>query len=63
VPAILGIVLLFILGIPLMSMALTINIFSVLLQTGLALAIFGWLLGIPYAFIFRYRKGRWPTYE
>ena len=38
------------------------GIFVNLLQLGLALAIGGYLLGIPYAIGFRLYKGRWPQY-
>lgn len=49
--------------IPVVSFALTVGIFVNLLQLGLALAIGGYLLGIPYAIAFRAYKGRWPSYE
>ena len=55
-----GVGIAIVIGIPLVSFAITAAITLVALQIAIMAAILGYLIGIPWSIWFRLRHGRWP---
>jgi len=55
-----GLVILVVMGIPVLSLAITAAITVITLQVAIVVAILGYLVGIPWSIWFRWRHGRWP---
>ena len=55
-----GLAFAIVIGIPVLSFALTAAITVIALQIAIIGAILGYLIGIPWSIWFRLRHGRWP---
>jgi hypothetical protein len=60
VALVIGVGLAILIGIPVLSFAITVAITAVALQIAIIGAILGYLIGIPWSIWFRLRHGRWP---
>ena len=55
-----GVGIAIVIGIPLVSFAVTAAVTIAALQLAIIGAILGYLIGIPWSIWFRLRNGRWP---